>query len=102
MKLEYVDLPTSGDGSADAHASLAGSFVSAAGAPFSQHALPPSDLDTPLDIPDYLDDYHMYEVMEPLTIVGGPITIGGAQFYVGATGNIRSLVANGYLKEIKT
>ena len=91
---------------ADAYVSLAGSYVSAADAPYSQRALPPSNLDTPVDTPEYPYNYHIYTVMKPLTVVGGPIApwFGqpglGAQFYVGATGNIMSLLANGYLERV--
>lgn len=91
---------------ADAYIFLAGSYVSAADAPYSQRALPPSNLDTPVDTPEYPYNYHIYTVMKPLTAVGGPIApwFGqhglGAQFYIGATGNIMSLLANGYLERV--
>ena len=91
---------------ADAYIFLAGSYVSAADAPYSQRALPPSNLDTPVDTPEYPYNYHIYTVMKPLIVVGGPIApwFGqpglGAQFYVGATGNIMSLLANGYLERV--
>ena len=91
---------------ADADIFLAGSYVSAADAPYSQRALPPSNLDTPVDTPEYPYNYHIYTVMKPLIVVGGPIApwFGqpglGAQFYVGATGNIMSLLANGYLERV--
>ena len=86
--------------------SIIGSYVSAADAPYSQRALPPSNLDTPVDTPDFPYNYHIYTVIKPLECVGGPIApwFGqpglGAQFYVGGTGNILGLVANGYLEKV--
>lgn len=82
---------------------LLGSYISAANAPYSQRALPPSNLDTNQDTPDFPYNYHIYRVIKPLTVVGGPIApwFGqpglGAQFYTGGTGNILTLIANGYL-----
>ncbi|KAH6984564.1 hypothetical protein BGZ61DRAFT_455988 [Ilyonectria robusta] len=81
-----------------------GSYISAAAAPYSQRALPPSNLDTNQDAPEYPYNYHIYEVLKPLTVVGGPIApwFGqpglGAQFYTGGTGNIMALIAAGYLE----
>lgn len=80
-----------------------GTYVSAADAPYSQRALPPSNLDTNPDTPDYPYGYHVYEVVKPLEVEGGPIApwFGqpglGAQFWVGATGNILALLDLGYL-----
>ena len=48
----------------------------------------------------------MYEVIKPLVVLGGPIApwFGqpglGAQFYVGATGNILKLIELGYLEKL--
>jgi hypothetical protein len=45
-------------------------------------------------------------VLKPLTVVGGPIApwFGqpglGAQFYTGGTGNIMTLIADGYLMRL--
>jgi len=81
-----------------------GSFISAAAAPYSQRALPPSNLDTNPSAPDYPYNYHVYEVKKPLTVVGGPIApwFGqpglGAQFYTGDVGNILALIEQGYLE----
>ncbi|KAH6884389.1 hypothetical protein B0T10DRAFT_517733 [Thelonectria olida] len=81
-----------------------GSYVSAANAPYSQRALPPSNLDTNPDTPDFPYNYHIYRVVKPLTVVGGPIApwFGqpglGAQFYTGDVGNIMKLLADGILQ----
>ncbi|KAK7413364.1 hypothetical protein QQX98_007741 [Neonectria punicea] len=81
-----------------------GSFVSAAAAPYSQRALPPSNLDTNPSSPDFPYSYHVYQVIKPLAVVGGPIApwFGqpglGAQFYTGEVGNIMALIEKGFLK----
>lgn len=83
-----------------------GSYVSAADAPYSQRALPPSNLDTNPQTPDYPYSYHVYEVRKPIEVEGGPIApwFGqpglGAQFWVGATGNILALLDLGYLARV--
>jgi len=83
-----------------------GTYVSAADAPYSQRALPPSNLDTNPDAPDYPYNYHVYKVAKPLEVLGGPIApwFGqpglGAQFYTGYTGNILSLLSQGYLERV--
>jgi len=83
-----------------------GSYVSAADAPYSQRALPPSNLDTSPSAPDYPYNYHIYTVTKPLEVLGGPIApwFGqpglGAQFYTGATGNILTLISEGYLERV--
>ena len=87
--------------------SYEGKFVSAADAPYSQRALPPNNLDPPPDSSDYPNNYHVYNVIKSFEVEGGPIApwFGqpglGAQFYVGATGNILSLIQNGYLERVK-
>ncbi|KAF4983617.1 hypothetical protein FZEAL_1026 [Fusarium zealandicum] len=84
-----------------------GSFISAAAAPYSQRALPPSNLATNPDAPDFPFNYHVYRVLKPLPVVGGPIApwFGqpglGAQFYTGGVGNIMALIEKGYLKKEK-
>lgn len=81
-----------------------GSFISAAAAPYNQRALPPSNLDTNPAAPDFPFNYHVYQVIKPLTVNGGPIApwFGqpglGAQFYTGDVGNIMSLISQGYLE----
>ncbi|KAF4973199.1 hypothetical protein FSARC_451 [Fusarium sarcochroum] len=81
-----------------------GSFISAAAAPYSQRALPPSNLDTNPDTPDFPYNYHVYRVVKPLTVVGGPIApwFGqpglGAQFFTGEIGNVKALLEQGYLQ----
>ncbi|KAJ2972111.1 hypothetical protein NQ176_g7344 [Zarea fungicola] len=80
-----------------------GSYVSAASAPFSQRALPPSSLDTDPNNPNFPYGYHLYRVVRPFTVVGGPIApwFGqpglGAQFYTGGVGNIMKLLADGLI-----
>ena len=84
-----------------------GTYVSAADAPYSQRALPPSNLDTPVGSYDYPHNYHIYNVLKSFEVEGGPIApwFGqpglGAQFYVGATGNILKLIEDGYLERVK-
>ena len=84
-----------------------GTYVSAADAPYSQRALPPNNLDTPVGSSDYPYNYHIYTVTKSFVVEGGPIApwFGqpglGAQFYVGATGNIQTLLQNGYLERVK-
>jgi hypothetical protein len=50
-----------------------GSFLSPAGAPYSQRALPPSNLDTPAADPSYPYNYHVYEVAQAFDVLSGPI-----------------------------
>ncbi|KAF7975342.1 hypothetical protein HWV62_9789 [Athelia sp. TMB] len=50
-----------------------GSFVSPAGAPYIQRALPPSNLDTPPTQPNYPYNYHVYEVTKQFDVLSGPI-----------------------------
>ena len=78
--------------------------MSEAEAPYDQRALPPSNLDTNPASPDYPNNYHVYTVVQPLVVLGGPIApwFGqpglGAQFYTGYTGNILKLIDLGFLK----
>ncbi|KAJ4150213.1 hypothetical protein LMH87_010972 [Akanthomyces muscarius] len=81
-----------------------GTYVSAASAPFSQRSLPPSSLDTDPSNPDFPYGYHLYKVIRPFSVVGGPIApwFGqpglGAQFYTGGVGNIMKLIADGFIE----
>jgi hypothetical protein len=50
-----------------------GSFVSPAGAPYNQRALPPSSLDTPPSDPTYPNSYHVYVVAKEFDVSSGPI-----------------------------
>ncbi len=86
---------------------MLGSYISAADAPYSQRALPPLNLDTPADTPDYPYNYHVYTVMKPFDVLGGPIApwFGqpglGAQFYTGYTAkNILTALDMGYLERV--
>lgn len=79
--------------------------MAAADAPYNQRALPPNSLDHSADgLSPY--NYHIYKVIKPLIVEGGPVTpwFGqpglGAQFYVGRTGNITTLLKNGFLETI--
>lgn len=89
------------------HLSTIGTYVSAADAPYAQRALPPSNLDTPVGSYEYPYNYHVYTVVRSFVVEGGPIApwFGqpglGAQFYVGATGNILALLEAGYLERVK-
>ena len=82
-----------------------GKFISAADAPYSQRALPPTNLNGPRE-GDFPYGYHVYEVKERITVEGGPIApwFGqpglGAQFYIGATGNILELLSKGLLERV--
>ena len=82
----------------------AGSFISAAAAPYSQRALPPSNLDTDPSAPEFPYNYRLYRVLRPMEVVGGPIApwFGqpglGAQFFTGGIGNIMTLIEEGYLQ----
>ncbi|KAI6749489.1 hypothetical protein HG530_014903 [Fusarium avenaceum] len=82
-----------------------GSFISAASAPYSQRALPPSNLATNPDTSDFPYNYHVYRVIKPLTVVGGPIApwFGqpglGAQFFTGDVGNVKFLIEQNYLQK---
>ena len=84
--------------------SILGSFISAAAAPYSQRALPPSNLATNPDTPDFPYNYHVYRVIKPLPVVGGPIApwFGqpglGAQFFTGELGNVKFLIEQSYLQ----
>ncbi|KAL9001736.1 MAG: hypothetical protein Q9188_005296 [Gyalolechia gomerana] len=74
-----------------------------ADAPYAQRALLPSNLDTPPATPEYPYNYRIYTVLKRLDVLGGPIApwFGqpglGTQFYTGAIGNVRTLIAQGYL-----
>lgn len=89
------------------HLSTIGTYVSAADAPYAQRALPPSNLDTPVGSYEYPYNYHVYTAVRSFVVEGGPIApwFGqpglGAQFYVGATGNILALLEAGYLERVK-
>ena len=82
---------------------LQGCFISAALAPYSQRALPPSNLDTSPDAPDFPNNYHVYLVLKDLTVTGGPIApwFGqpgyGTQFFTGDP-NIMQLIDQGFLE----
>lgn len=84
-----------------------GAFISAADAPYSQRALPPSNLNTNAQSPDYPYNYHVYRVVKPLTVVGGPIApwFGqpglGAQFFIGNVGNVMTLINQGFLQRVE-
>jgi hypothetical protein len=49
-----------------------GNFLCAAGAPYSQQSLPPTNLNAKPEDP-YPFNYHVYEVAKPLVIVAGPV-----------------------------
>lgn len=49
-----------------------GVFLAPYGAPYDQRALPPSNLDTPVD-GSYPYNYHVYEVTQSFDVLSGPI-----------------------------
>ncbi|KIM78525.1 hypothetical protein PILCRDRAFT_824429 [Piloderma croceum F 1598] len=81
-----------------------GSFLSPAGAPYSQRALPPSNLDAPTSIPSYPYNYHVYEVVQQFTVLSGPIAgwFGqpgqGTQYQTYE--NVMTLISGGLLKRV--
>lgn len=83
-----------------------GVYISAADAPYAQRALPPSNLAVSDSSTEYPFNYHIYTVVKSFEVEGGPIApwFGqpglGAQFYVGATGNILTLLEKGYLERV--
>ncbi|MEV4416565.1 TNT domain-containing protein [Catellatospora sp. NPDC049609] len=90
-----------------------GSFLAPAGTAFGQRALPPQSLNTPDGAP--LANYHVYCVIKPFTVDGGPTApwFGqpgmGTQYKLmtqylpeaGAALSVTWLLANGYLVEEK-
>ncbi|OAA70294.1 hypothetical protein ISF_02268 [Cordyceps fumosorosea ARSEF 2679] len=88
----------------DRFGSERGQYVTAASAPYSQRSLPPSSLKTDPRNPDFPNGYHLYKVIRPFTVVGGPIApwFGqpglGAQFWTGKVGTILQLITDGYIE----
>lgn len=80
-----------------------GLSLEAAGAPYSQRSLPPSNLNAMPNDP-YPFNYHMYEFVKPFVVVAGPIAGAfgqqglGTQFVV--PGSILSLVNGGFLNRL--
>lgn len=86
-----------------------GGFLAPAGTPYAMRSIPPQSLDT-YD-PAYTCNYHVYRVLKPFTVEGGPIAPAFAQPGYGvqyqvvadllpghpATANTRWLIDNGYL-----
>ncbi|WP_431772063.1 TNT domain-containing protein [Streptomyces cucumeris] len=76
-----------------------GHFLAPAGTPYTERALPPSNLNT-LD-PNYPFGYHLYKVTKPFVVEAGPIRSwfgqpgGGLQYLTGPT--VAQLVAAGNL-----
>jgi hypothetical protein len=85
-----------------------GIYIPTADTPYSQRSLPPYNLDTDPKSPQFPYNYHIYEVLKTLTVVGGPIApwFGqpglGTQFYIGKIGNITTLIKDGYLERVDT
>jgi len=81
-----------------------GSFMSPAEAPYTQRALPPSNLDTSPSAPDYPFNYHVYNVSQPFIVLAGPIApwFGqpgeGVQYFT--YGNVMSLISGGFLVRV--
>ena len=82
----------------DRYGSETGNYLSPAGTPYEQRSLRP---DT------NLNDYHVYEVIQPLPVKSGQIAAwfgqpgGGVQYSTQGIGNVAYLRAQGYLKEVK-
>lgn len=80
-----------------------GTFMSPAGAPYAQRALPPSNLDAAPGA-EYPYNYHVYTVSNPIVVQAGPIAgwFGqpgfGVQFLMPAS--IMSLLEQGYLTRV--
>ncbi|KAF9903872.1 hypothetical protein EC991_003249 [Linnemannia zychae] len=81
-----------------------GSFLAPAEAPYPQRSIPPSNLDTPKDQPNYPFNYRVYRVKQPLLVEAGPIApyFGqpGAGTQYRTFSNIMTLIANGFLERI--
>lgn len=81
-----------------------GYYLSPALAPYSQRAIPPSNLDTPEGKPRYPYNYHVYKVVQPFVVEAGPIAPyfgqpgAGTQYHTFM--NISMLVDNGYLQRV--
>jgi len=80
-----------------------GAFLAPAGAPFSERAIPPSNLNTPAD-PSYPYNYHVYEVVQSFDVLSGPIAAWFGQPGQGTQyqtySNILALVGGGYLRRV--
>lgn len=74
--------------------------------PTHSKALPPNSLDTPADSSDYHYIYHIYTDIKSFEVEGGPKASEfgqrglGAQFYVGAAGDILTLMQEEYPKKV--
>ncbi|OCL07593.1 hypothetical protein AOQ84DRAFT_294799, partial [Glonium stellatum] len=82
-----------------------GRYMSPAGAPYAQRALPPSNLNAaPGDAYPY--NYRVYEVLRPFVVLAGPIApwfkqMGmGVQYKLDDSTSVAKLVAQGYLGRI--
>lgn len=81
-----------------------GSFMSPANAPYTQRALPPSNLDTNPSSPEYPYNYHVYRVAKEFVVLAGPISPwfgqpgAGTQYYTST--NIMGLLAGGFLARV--
>ncbi|KAK4158053.1 hypothetical protein C8A00DRAFT_39609 [Chaetomidium leptoderma] len=77
-----------------------GTFVSPAGAPYAQRALPPSNLVVG-DVA-YPYNYHVYTVVKPLVVLAGPIAPwfgqagAGVQYMIYQ--NVATLISDGFLR----
>lgn len=77
--------------------------MGAPGTPYGQRSLPPTNLPK---TPDDLSVYHVYRVLKDLNLVAGPIAPWfeqpglGIQFYTGDNITIKTLLDQGYIKEV--
>ncbi|GII78681.1 hypothetical protein Sru01_36630 [Sphaerisporangium rufum] len=94
-----------------------GSFMAPLGMPFPQRALPPTNLDTNPQSPQYPCNYHQYEVIRDFAVDGGPAAPafqqpgGGTQYHlvsrfipeappVPEEVPVSWLIANGFLRRL--
>ncbi|KAF2036134.1 hypothetical protein EK21DRAFT_53081 [Setomelanomma holmii] len=88
----------------DRFGSASGTFVAPAGTPYNQRALPPVNLNFPpgngMSVPY---NYHVYEVKQPVVVLGGPVASWfgqpgfGTQFQLPST--IENLIRDRILEE---
>lgn len=80
-----------------------GTFLSPLGTPYIERALPPKNLFAP-ENSSFPYNYHVYQVLEPITVALGPITGWfeqpglGTQFVLQGNDTVASLVGSNKLK----
>ncbi|KAH8882175.1 hypothetical protein GQ53DRAFT_798893 [Thozetella sp. PMI_491] len=93
----------------DRFGSEQGGFLSPAGAPYMQRALPPSNLNTPAADakrnPSYPYNYHVYQVLKPFVVQAGVIAPwfgqpGAGVQYKLLNSTVASLILTKYLQRV--